>query len=1396
MANDIEFSFEVSGFLGAFKVESFRVTEVLSAPFEMTLTVLSENHSITFEALSRKTGVLNIYGQGLAMARQFNGSVSELSYLGTGRRYSRYQITLVPQLWFLNQRQDCRIFQNKTVPDIIRDVFDDAGMSDYRFELSGQYQAKEYVLQYRESDHNFVQRLLAEHGLWFYFEHSDTAHTMVIVDSNDAIPELVSTPLNASYFGPMLFQSHGGGVADKEHIFDLEKIHRALTSDVSYSDYNYLTPKIPQNTAAQDGVNTDLKRFDYPGRYTSPDFGGQRIKEWMSEYRVDSDQVHASSNIMRLASGVSFEISGHPRSSINRDYLMFSVMHSGENPRVHEEEGADAPTTYHNQFVCLPRDVTYRAPKMAAPVVDGPQTAVVVGPAGEEIYTDEFGRIKVQFHWDRYGQSDEYSSCWLRVSQSMAAPNWGAVYLPRIGHEVVVTFLEGDPDRPLVTGAVYNGLHNPPYELPEHKTRTVFRTQSHKAEGYNEMHFEDENGQEMVYFHAQKKMRTKVLNNRYRDIGNDEELKVGRNQENEIFGDRKEDIHGHKTSVTKQTFKDRVEQDVTITYNANESKQVAGEQKLTTYENRKTLIGGNDSLEVGNDLDETIQASRSGNIGSDDTQGVGKHLDVEVSGSTSLRSDGQTAIVSADEIAVKVGFSGLLLKSNGNILLYGSDITIDGLSSTKIQGAQVKMNPGKAAVRFTEVTTRTPKSVSELPKLPVGNNKSALPITYIEAPTQSKHWLALELRSELDVSLDGLEVTITHCATGQQLTQTIQHGGVIFDDIVDGDWRVTAMRDDLLSEVEKHASRDEALPSPVKQRAHSEKDATGQKAKYYTYAAVGDLWDQAPEDKFLRKHHSALDSQHDSEKAGLKLTSNQTTVVEIKALRSYMPLIIDTDEYSLINSYTFALLSTQAYAGDEFGIPDSKSPSIPDGGLTNVAEQMKAKIRPVYCAAFKEDWLLQEVPYSQHLKSKFYQDSDIGCEGYILSNDDIAIIGIRGTQTYFGNEEVYKLGDTTWAQGVKQVNGVAFKAIETQDGVRAFFQSEGYTDVMTDLDASQVPIAELQGTYLHQGFYQYASAFWALIKKDIKELHSDKMFYICGHSLGGAGALIVSALLKQYFSPKTLRLYTYGMPRTGTHSFVGAYNDISHYRHVNNHDLVPQVPFKWTNTNPDNTSDMRASKLSGSVRALVLERFVDNDEDNYHHHGNLVQLLTYSREKHQPKEVKQVLLTPKQTHITSLTFAQNKQDDTFVLADTLSKEHIDLNGYAATILDSGLNHMMSEYIPNLKSQLEILLQGTLSQSYDSANAELTATIDNLNQAIQTLQEEYQHSQNIPYHVGEAKRRSIKLEEETIAQLLANLKRIQRELGVLVNSPAVLPPSVLLYGDKKPLQIDLEGQIDG
>lgn len=697
MSSEIEFKFEVVGTNHDFRIESFNVVEAVSQPFTMTLSLLSLDPDIEFSALSRKPALLKVLGQGLDSGRLFHGVVNEVRYLGAGRRFSRYKVTLVPQLWFLTQRQDCRIFQDKSIVDILTEVLDGAVVTDYRFELSNTYPNQEYLLQYRETDSHFVQRLLAEHGLWYYFEHTVSNHTMVIVDKSDAIPELISSPLNASYVGPLVYQSDGGGNSDREHVFELNAYNCVRTGHVTQTDYNYEQPRIPQSVQQQGERDADLAFFDYPGRYDNTHQGQQRANYLLADNQVENNQIEAASNIMRLTAGYSFDLAKHSRSEINRDYMLISVTHSGYNPQVHEEESSELSTTYQNQFTCIHRDVEYKAQKLAAPVINGSQTAVVVGPVGEEIYTDPMGRIKVQFHWDRYGNNDENSGCWLRVSQSMAAPTWGAVYLPRIGHEVVVAFLEGDPDRPLVTGAVYNGLNTPPYALPEHKTKTVFRTQTHKGEGYNEMSFEDEANQEQVYFHAQKDMKTKVLNNRFRTIGNDEELEVGRNQINEIKHDRKETIEGHKTSMTHQTFTETVHQDVDINYNANMEKNVAVEHKLEINGNRNSTIGKNDDLTVEGEQSTVIMGARTSDIGSDDVLNIGSNLTIEVGNNASIKSDGGHTIISAEEIKVQSGYSGLIMKKNGLIHLYGSDITIDGQSSVKAQGSKVLINPSAAA---------------------------------------------------------------------------------------------------------------------------------------------------------------------------------------------------------------------------------------------------------------------------------------------------------------------------------------------------------------------------------------------------------------------------------------------------------------------------------------------------------------------------------------------------------------------------------------------------------------------------------------------------------------------------------------------------------------------------
>ncbi|MGV3003439.1 lipase family protein [Vibrio sp. E150_018] len=664
-----------------------------------------------------------------------------------------------------------------------------------------------------------------------------------------------------------------------------------------------------------------------------------------------------------------------------------------------------------------------------------------------------------------------------------------------------------------------------------------------------------------------------------------------------------------------------------------------------------------------------------------------------------------------------------------------------------------------------------------------------------------KNWLEVEFRSENDEPIKNLKVTITNPSTLQTHQMIAHQGHCIFGDIAAGEWVVSVETESLLSIVEQYASRKEGETSPVKSRAESKQGAAHKNPKKYYNVRVGDLWQDLPEDQFLVDNQGPVMANYNEGTKGFRAYHNATFVLEIKALRSYMPMIVDTDEFSLVNSYNFALLAQQAYASDKFGIPDDKNPRLPEGGHETVLKQLKLRQRPAYCASTKEDWLVEEVPYSKALSGEYYFDEQIGAEGYIFSNSEIAIIGVRGTQTYFGNEEIGKISESAVAKMANMTTVFpVLKLSEVADGVIAGFNSPGYQDVVSDIAASQIALPEFGGSFVHQGFYQYAIALWSTLEDDVKDLHRNKKFYICGHSLGGAGALLLSAVIQNIYHPATLRLYTYGMPRTGTHSFVSRYKSIVHYRHVNNHDLVPQVPMRWMNTNPDDKNANTPIWIYLSP-ALYLwdslkDRVVDNDDDNYQHHGNLVQLLTYSKNKHQPEPVEQVLLTPRQTHVTSLSLISNKIDDSYRLADSLSEDYIDINGYIDTGMNSALDHMMSEYIPNLKAQLVLLLDDTLDQSYQAAAQVVQQTEQRLIKSYQELkvgqvdalgmqyiarkdpaanaQYEYQRSQALF---------KIKQEMELIEKLALNNQRVRKELQALAKDPTLLPIDTLLFGNQ-------------
>ncbi|MCW8335299.1 lipase family protein [Vibrio paucivorans] len=618
-------------------------------------------------------------------------------------------------------------------------------------------------------------------------------------------------------------------------------------------------------------------------------------------------------------------------------------------------------------------------------------------------------------------------------------------------------------------------------------------------------------------------------------------------------------------------------------------------------------------------------------------------------------------------------------------------------------------------------------------------------------------WLELEFRSERDEPIDGLIVTITSRITPScTYTQTTRSGKVLFRNIAAGEWRASVSQASLLTEVEKYPSRDEQQGSPVKKRAITEHDAEDNKAKQYRYTTIGDFWDEAPQDEFLQEHHKGVDINASAEKAGFRLSHNQTYVFEIKALRSYMPMIVDTNDFNLVNSYTFALLSKLAYATDELSVDDGKSADT-NGSIDTVITQLKERKVPTNCSDLAVKWVVKEIPYSQSLKYRYYADDAVGAEGYILSNDDIAIIGIRGTEPYF--EDRNRTEDSQLLKIVKAASGILVQVVDKLGNI---IRSPGMQDLIkTDLDSAQISPPEFGGTYVHRGFYQYTMAFRNAVGDKLKQ-HKNKNIYVCGHSLGGAGALLLSALIKDLYSPATLRLYTFGMPRTGTRSFVQRYRDILHYRHVNNHDLIPQIPMTWANT--DITEGLELSDIFGSVVSLAKKMITDNDDDNYLHHGSLSQLITYSNSK-------QVLLSPRQTQVTMLDIAKMAKNDSVALVDSL----VD-----ASITDHG----MEFYIPNLLTQLQALSTESLYSNYQGSIAYLSNSINNEQRRYLEIKNSLAKALGTPYSpVNQAYITRLKQELSVSEELLDNQHQVKQELTSIMNSPERLPLSLLLLSNQ-------------
>ncbi len=486
-------------------LRSFTGAEGMSRLFRFQLDMLSTNFNVDFDQIMGKNVTVAIRLESGA-ERYINGHIVRFAQLPVEGHLARYEAEMVPWLWFLTRTADCKIFQEKSVPDIICEVFDEYGFSDYELQLQGSFEPRVFCVQYRETDFNFVMRLIEEEGIFFFFRHENGKHVMVIANSPSA--HRPCPDQSRIRFEHTLGR---GPERDEDVIVGWRYEHDYRPGKYALTDYNFETPSTSLLTqidsTIDQGGNQTYEIYDYPGEYMTRDDGDQIVRRRMEEEETPHEVVTAESNCRSLLTGFKFDLIEHDRQDQNREYVVTSITHSAHSGAFIagiQGEGA----TYSNTFTCIPSSVPYRPlRKTAKPVVEGCQTAVVVGPPGEEIYVDKYGRIKIQFHWDRIGQRDEKSSCWMRVSQIWAGKQWGAMYTPRIGHEVLIDFIEGDPDRPLIVGSLYHAENMPHYDLPGFQTLSYIKSNSSKGgDGFNEIRFEDKAGSEQVFLHSQKRM--------------------------------------------------------------------------------------------------------------------------------------------------------------------------------------------------------------------------------------------------------------------------------------------------------------------------------------------------------------------------------------------------------------------------------------------------------------------------------------------------------------------------------------------------------------------------------------------------------------------------------------------------------------------------------------------------------------------------------------------------------------------------------------------------------------------------------------------------------------------------------------------------------------------------
>ncbi len=701
----------------------FEGAEDMSRLFSFQLDLLAENSAvkdIKFDSLlGNEMTVTMLMHDG--KKRYFSGICRRLEQGNQDATFTVYRAEIVPQLWLTSRVTQSRIFQQLSVPDILKKVLKGLNV---KWQIQGQYEKREYCVQYRESDFDFASRLMEEEGIFYFFKHTESGHEMVVADAAAAHPDVPGTK-------NVQWNVEEGKRREMHNVQEWVKRQEVRSGKFALWDHSFQRPddNFESKQPAQDSIavgkvthklkfaaNEKLELYDYPGefaqRFDGMDSGGgeqpaelakisqdgsRTVKLRMQTETVAGLTIEGSSNCPQFTPGHKFTLERH--FDAEGSYVLTSVQHTARCSNSYRS-GDDEEFAYSNKFNCIPEALPFRPQRITPkPCVMGAQTAVVVGPQGEEIFTDKYGRVKVQFFWDREGKNDANSSCWLRVGTPWAGKQWGVIHIPRIGQEVIVDFMEGDPDAPIIIGSVYNANMMPPYTLPANKTQSGVISRSSmggSSANFNQIRFEDKKGSEQVLIHAEKNQDIEVENDETHWVGHDRKKTIDHDETTHVKHDRTETVDNNETITIGGNRTETVVKNETITVAQNRSRTVAQNETVTVAMMRTHTVGINEAIAIGAAQEIvvgaiqsiSVGASQTTSVGVDQSNTVGKNRESSVGKDDSLTVGKKLVINAGDEIQIVTGSASIIMKKDGTIKIKGKDIAIDGSGEINVKASK------------------------------------------------------------------------------------------------------------------------------------------------------------------------------------------------------------------------------------------------------------------------------------------------------------------------------------------------------------------------------------------------------------------------------------------------------------------------------------------------------------------------------------------------------------------------------------------------------------------------------------------------------------------------------------------------------------------------------------